>query len=248
MTILNIAVLQFVLFQFADAQNTAEFKAHLYAEKQYRELAILLEEDSLADKTELVSALVAQNLYDSAYKVARFIPLSSWTDSSEDLRSALGILYCDSSLLFLPKRAIDSCRSADNISAWRFTHGHTQGLNFCSPKLSEEYMHYKMYQYKNPMTAGILSAVVPGMGKVYTGYKKQFWGSFLPTIFLAAAAAESSRNGYTSPRFLCTMTIFSIFYSGNIWGTVHLANNHNNNANKSFNTAIELHYRAMLSK
>lgn len=81
---------------------------------------------------------------------------------------------------------------------------------------------------KSPAIAGTLSALVPGLGKVYAGKWKQGIAAFLPVALLGAQAAENIyKRGWKSPPSLLFTGLFSIFYIGNIWGsslTVHTQN------------------------
>lgn len=66
-----------------------------------------------------------------------------------------------------------------------------------------------------------MSAVVPGSGKFYAGYRGQALSSMFPTLIFAASAAEAyHRAGPKSFQFIAAASIFSIFYVGNIWGSV----------------------------
>ena len=74
---------------------------------------------------------------------------------------------------------------------------------------------------KSPLLAGLMSAVVPGSGKFYAGYRGQALSSMFPTLIFAASAAEAYyRAGPKSFQFIAAASIFSIFYVGNIWGSV----------------------------
>lgn len=74
---------------------------------------------------------------------------------------------------------------------------------------------------RSPFVAGVLSAVVPGMGKVYAGKTGQGLNMFFQNLFIGAQAAEALiKDGVTSPRFIIYGTLFSFFYIGNIWGSV----------------------------
>jgi TM2 domain-containing membrane protein YozV len=74
---------------------------------------------------------------------------------------------------------------------------------------------------KSPLLAGLMSAVVPGSGKFYAGYRGQAISAMVPTFIFAAAAAESYyRAGPKSAQFITTASLFGIFYVGNIWGSV----------------------------
>lgn len=73
---------------------------------------------------------------------------------------------------------------------------------------------------KSPLIAATLSAIVPGLGKVYAGMPGQALASFLAVATLGAVATENYiKAGPTSGRFIVYAGIFSMFYVGNIWGS-----------------------------
>ena len=74
---------------------------------------------------------------------------------------------------------------------------------------------------KSPLLAGLMSAVIPGSGKFYAGYRGQAISAMIPTFIFAAAAAESYyRASAKSGQFIAAASLFGIFYMGNIWGSV----------------------------
>lgn len=79
----------------------------------------------------------------------------------------------------------------------------------------------RSYKHKSPVLAGLYSAVLPGAGKFYAGKKRQGIGAFLPVLSLGAVTYEAYRKGgVKSARFIAFGSLFSIFYIGNIWGSV----------------------------
>lgn len=85
-------------------------------------------------------------------------------------------------------------------------------------------MYYKKlssYKKKSPFLAGIYSALLPGAGKFYAGKKRQGIAAFLPVISLGLITYEAyRRGGINSLRFISFGSLFSVFYIGNIWGSV----------------------------
>ena len=79
----------------------------------------------------------------------------------------------------------------------------------------------RSYKTKSPLLAGVYSAVLPGAGKFYAGKKRQGIAAFLPIVSLGAVAYEAYRKaGAGSARFIAFGSLFSVFYIGNIWGSV----------------------------
>lgn len=79
----------------------------------------------------------------------------------------------------------------------------------------------KKQQSKSAFKAALLSAIVPGMGKLYVGGQLgQGISTFLQNTILGLQAYEALRkDGVSSPRFIIYGGLFSVFYLGNIWGS-----------------------------
>jgi hypothetical protein len=115
--------------------------------------------------------------------------------------------------------------------------------------LNETFDEIKKIKKKSALKAGILSALVPGLGKVYAGNNAQGLAAFLVTGILAAQAYEGYYRGGTSdPRFIVYTCLFSLFYVSNIYGSalsVSVKNNQENsqlNHEITVNTSIPLRY------
>jgi hypothetical protein len=73
---------------------------------------------------------------------------------------------------------------------------------------------------KSMFLAGLMSAVVPGTGKIYAGKWRQGVMSLFPLAIMGLQAWEGyHKAGLTSPRFIVFGGLFSLFYIGNIWGS-----------------------------
>jgi hypothetical protein len=76
------------------------------------------------------------------------------------------------------------------------------------------------FKHKSPFLAGFYSALLPGLGKVYAGKKRQGIAAFLPILCMGALTYEAYRkDGVRSARFIGFGALFSIFYIGDIWGS-----------------------------
>ena len=85
-------------------------------------------------------------------------------------------------------------------------------------KYYETMLHFKK---RSPVIAGLLSAVVPGLGKYYAGKKRQAVGTFLPILSLGILSAENyHKGGVRSAGFIGFASLFTLFYAGNIWGSI----------------------------
>lgn len=97
-------------------------------------------------------------------------------------------------------------------------------------KSAEHYADLKKVKRRSPFLAATLSAVLPGSGKFYAGFKGQGIAAFMTVAVLGISAAESYyRLGPKSAQFIGFGSLFTIFYVGNIWGStvsVKLARDH----------------------
>ena len=88
-------------------------------------------------------------------------------------------------------------------------------------KMDTYYETMLQFKKRSPVIAGVLSAVVPGLGKYYAGKKRQAVGSFLPILSLGILTAECyNKGGVKSAGFIGFASLFSLFYAGNIWGSI----------------------------
>ncbi len=95
-------------------------------------------------------------------------------------------------------------------------------------QFSKEEENLKLYhqkllkiQNRSPFVGGLLSAIVPGLGKVYAGKWKQGLVSFFSVTIIGLQAAEGFwKGGYDDWRFIAFGGLTTIFYIGNIWGSV----------------------------
>jgi TM2 domain-containing membrane protein YozV len=90
---------------------------------------------------------------------------------------------------------------------------------------------------KNPTTASILSALVPGAGKIYTGEVSDGITSFLVNGLLIYLAADNFKADHKFRGWLFT-GLAALFYSGNIYGSAASAQIYN--ARVRFNLDSEL--------
>ena len=97
-------------------------------------------------------------------------------------------------------------------------------------KSMELFRDLKQIRRKSPLLAGTLSALLPGSGKFYAGYKGQGIAALMTVGVMGLSAFESYyRLGPRSPQFITFGSLFTIFYIGNIWGStisVKLAREH----------------------
>ncbi len=97
----------------------------------------------------------------------------------------------------------------------------------------------KNLKKKSPFVAGTLSALIPGLGKVYAGKPRQGITSIIPVAILGLQTFEAyNKAGVKSARFIIFGSLFSVFYIGNIWGSVLSVNIVNQEINNEINRQI----------
>jgi len=123
--------------------------------------------------------------------------------------------------------------SAFEQYAHRYTFAHFQ----FSKEEENMYTYYERLQKvkrRSPWVAGMLSAVIPGVGRMYAGKVKHGVASLISVSFLGAQAYENIRKrGIKNAWSILYTGLFGVFYVGNIWGsalTVHVQNQEINNA------------------
>ncbi|TVQ88274.1 MAG: hypothetical protein EA393_09335 [Bacteroidetes bacterium] len=106
----------------------------------------------------------------------------------------------------------------------RYSAGFTGKLSFMAAeeeKLVNYYERIKSAPNRSPFLAGLMSAAVPGMGRIYAGKTAEGIAGFLYVgAMLAATYDFYNRLGSSNPFFLISAGLSGIFYIGNIWGSV----------------------------
>ncbi len=96
------------------------------------------------------------------------------------------------------------------------------------------------FNYKSPALSIVMSALVPGSGKIYSGFWKDGLISF---IFVAASAYQSYRgfdkNGAESVYGWIFGSLAAGFYIGNLYGSGKSANQHNNEFRHNIHHQVE---------
>lgn|GEM_PF-6762205 len=96
----------------------------------------------------------------------------------------------------------------------------TEELNPFVRRLQEQNARLLTMKKRSPFVAGALSALVPGLGKVYAGKPRHGIAAFFPIAIIGVQAFECYRKGgWKDPRFLAYGSLFTAFYLGNIYGS-----------------------------
>jgi TM2 domain-containing membrane protein YozV len=86
-------------------------------------------------------------------------------------------------------------------------------------------INMKTHKKKSPLVAGLLSGIIPGSGKFYSGKKGEAITTFISTVGLGLVTAESIRKqGVNSFSTIAFGTAFAFSYVANIYGAVITVN------------------------
>ena len=86
--------------------------------------------------------------------------------------------------------------------------------------LKSEIKKYNVLSKKNPIVAGCLSAVVPGLGKLYGQRPNSAALTFFSHAIFAAQSIESVKKfGFKNGYSIFSMSLFGLFYISNIYGS-----------------------------
>ena len=87
-------------------------------------------------------------------------------------------------------------------------------------ELKKAELKIKKANKKSPFLAGLMSTVIPGTGKIYSGKWRQGLISMVPLTLMGFQTYEAYRlQGVKSARFIVFGGLFSLFYIGNIYGS-----------------------------
>ncbi len=108
-------------------------------------------------------------------------------------------------------------------------------------RIRKFYLMKKFPAYKNPLKAAILSAVIPGAGKIYTGEIGDGITAFAATGLLAFLAVDNFKAGHNFRGWLFG-GLAAFFYAGNIYGSAASAQIYNAGIKFDFNREVKLYF------
>lgn len=105
--------------------------------------------------------------------------------------------------------------------------------------LSEFYNCKKNPSYKSPIKAAIMSAIIPGLGKIYANEIGDGITSFVFTgLFTYLAINKFENNQNVSASIYSALALF--FYSGNIYGSATAVQNYNAGIKFNFENEVKI--------
>ena len=114
------------------------------------------------------------------------------------------------------------------------------------PKRAEDslktfYNRLRFPKEKSPLTAGLLSTLIPGLGKIYTEEYGDGISSLLLTGILAYLAIDNFGADHNFRGWLFT-GFAAYFYAGNVYGSISSAHQFNANLRLSLDSDIKLFF------
>lgn len=106
-------------------------------------------------------------------------------------------------------------------------------------EVSEYYDWKQDPPYKSSTISGIMSAIIPGSGKIYVGEIGDGIVAFITTTVFAFIAYDNFKAGHNTRGWIWT-GIAALFYGGNIYGSVAAAQVHNAKITFEFNDGLNV--------
>lgn len=107
--------------------------------------------------------------------------------------------------------------------------------------IAKFYYQKKNPKHKNPVTAAIFSAIIPGSGKIYTGEIGDGITAFITTALSAYLAYSNFKADHNFRGWLFTgLTAF--FYAGNVYGSAASAQIYNARIRFNFDKEVKIYF------
>jgi hypothetical protein len=107
-------------------------------------------------------------------------------------------------------------------------------------KIIEFYSWKQNPPYKSPTKAAIMSAIIPGLGKVYAGEIGDGITAFLFTGLFTYLAIDKFEKDQNTSAWLFT-ALAAFFYGGNIYGSAAAVQNYNASIKFNFDNEVKLY-------
>jgi hypothetical protein len=110
-------------------------------------------------------------------------------------------------------------------------------------RIAHEYSEHKK---KSALKAGLLSALIPGLGKYYLGHKYQAFSALTINIVLGSIATECLIKNPTFITWVQPFPLALLFYAGNIYGSVMETLKQEKDFQNNVNENIKAYYNHQL--
>ena len=257
----SVQFAQQVTIEFKSNANIKRFANYLFCNKDYLRAANEYERltgDYINDTTQFKIALAYSFITDYPNALDRFSAINNLSvffyntqleqlkikflsTKFDDLRD-----YYNDSFTNVPSQFNSVGKKLFNFS-YLFTDDPLPlKQDFLSPFSEEEilpasnfYDSKKNLQYKDPFFAGILSAILPGSGKIYTGEYGDGVVAFLTSAVFSFIAYDNFRAGHNTRGWIWT-GVAAMFYAGNVYGSIASAQIYNARINFNFTNGVKL--------
>lgn len=244
-----------------DIEHSRKYSQYLFDSKQYKlaseelERVLFYDKDNDSVKFQLIRAYLLDHEFemvtkrmDSLYPDPLLMPRSYALEYSKALLSVNSI-YQARKFINQSQKLTESDRLYLNLNvdlldykwdAAQSTFGLIKDQNFSlDAGYTNIFNRINTTRYKSPGLAMALSAVVPGLGKVYTNNWKD---GLFSLIFVGGTAFQAVRGyknyGKRSGFFIAYTTIAATFYLGNLYGSFKSANKYNERLRKQIHSEI----------
>ena len=218
----------FLLERLGHAGHWADSVNYLKGWILYRQMELAASAASLL-KVSAESPVFHKAHFFGAYNLAHTGNLTQSVSILEDLPVERGSMYAAMKRFQLS--GISLLRR-DFGSFGEHANGFTGGFHVMARQESRMLQHYDALintSPKSPFLAGMMSAALPGLGRVYAGKPAEGIVSFLYMAAFGFTSYDFYRGGgLRSPLFIISATVTSVFYAGNIMGSVVAARRVNN--------------------
>ncbi|MDZ7624726.1 MAG: hypothetical protein U5J96_09815 [Ignavibacteriaceae bacterium] len=253
----HFALSQSALFDFHSPENIKKFADHLFCEgdylraiEQYELINQKLNNDTIKFKvmfgySELGFFSESNEIFRGINDKSIFYPDAYLLSLKNQLISEPGLINAPSIHSFNSLQ-MKSFSKLTNISMLYEDEFNISRENFISPFDAEElnsvstFYDYKVEPpYKSPALAGLLSAVIPGSGKMYVGE----WGDGITALVVTSLftflAYDNFRADHKTRAWIFT-GLGAFFYAGNIYGSIASAQIFNARIDFEFNDGLKL--------
>ena len=249
-------------FNFHSMENIKKFADHLFCEKdylranlEYQKLENIIDDDTLNFKIGLGYIYIG-DYSNSVQKLSDITPVSVFFDDAK-LQELKAYFLTENYTAF---RSFYLEGNSNNINSYQsngkklfnFSYLFTDDdlpppEKFLNPfnkdekeKVTSFYNWKNETPNKNPALAGIMSAVIPGSGKMYVGE----WGdgimAFITTGLFAFLAYDNFRADHNTRAWIFT-GLGAFFYAGNVYGSVAAAQIYNAKIAFEFEDGLNLY-------
>lgn len=244
-------------------QNSLKFANHLFFQKDYKLAAIeykrisyLEPNDTLAKLRVVQSYRLMNDITNAKLSLNQYFPdCKACTEvfAIENFRILfMSHQYADCYRFLLENKTIAEPEKTEfetgtllMLNKWKDAQAVAENFirhNPATAKISSLYdvsLKGNQLKYKNPFCAALLSGIVPGSGKVYTGQWKDGIYAFLAVGSLSWLTYSLIKDKGINARSIISGSLALSFYTANIWGAFKSAKKYNYKINNELTKDVE---------